>query len=175
MSIPAKHFDSLDFVKKSKALGVKDELAEYQARQFENVIDIASAVTHELATKTDIARLEIAMKSDSKQLEVVESTLKSEIKQVESALSAEIKQVESALRSEIKQVESTLGAEIKQVASTLVTVESTLRSEIKQTESTLEVKIEQYRYDTLKFVVWTGIGVVIFLGGLLVKGFHWLH
>src|SRR3990167_10102235 len=100
MSTAAKHFDALDFVKKSKALGVKDELAEYQARQLENVIDIASFAAreefnvHELATKTDLKQLEVEM-------------------------------------------------------------------------SKLEVKIEQYRYDTLKFVIWTGVGVVVFLGGLL--------
>ncbi len=37
----------------------------------------------------------------------------------------------------------------------------------------LEVKIEQYRYESLKFIVWTGIGVVVVLGGMLAKGFHW--
>ena len=117
MSRAEKHFDALDFVKKSKALGVKDELAEYQARQLENVIDIAAFTArqefnvHELATKTDLKQLEV---------EIVK-----------------------------------FGVEIKQI------------------ESKLEIKIEQYRYDTLKFVIWTGVGVVIFLGGLLAKGFHW--
>lgn len=106
----ARHFDTLAFVKKSKELGVKEDLAEYQARQLEQVIDIASAFAleefniHELATRTDLKQLEVDLKIEIKQL---------------------------------------------------------------------EVKIEQYRYDTLKFVVWTGIGVIVFLGGLLAKGFHW--
>lgn len=46
--------------------------------------------------------------------------------------------------------------------------------EVKQEIKMLEVKIEQYRYDSLKFIVWTGIAVVIALGGMLAKGFHWL-
>src|SRR3990167_1906118 len=126
MSTAAKHFDALDFVKKSKALGVKDELAEYQARQLENVIDIASFTArqefnvHELATKTDLKQLEV------------------EIKQIESKLEIKIEQYHSDLKIEMKQ---------------------------------FDVKIEQYRYDTLKFIIWTGVGVVIFLGGLLAKGF----
>ena len=53
-------------------------------------------------------------------------------------------------------------------------LEVDLRTDIKQLEVKLEIKIEQYRYDTLKFVVWTGIGVAVFVGGLLAKGFHWL-
>lgn len=42
-----------------------------------------------------------------------------------------------------------------------------LQKEIKK----LEVKIEQYRYDNLKFIVWTGIGVVISLSGVMVTLF----
>lgn len=129
----ARHFDMLDFVKKSKELGVKEDLAEYQARQFEKVIDIASATTkeefnaHELATKTDTKQLETALRTDIKQLEV-------------------------DLKTNIKQLEIDLKTDIKQ----------------------LEVKMEQYRYDSLKFTIWTGIGVVVFIGGMLVKGFHWV-
>jgi len=48
-----------------------------------------------------------------------------------------------------------------------------MKHEIKQ----LELKIEQYRYDSLKFIVWTGIGItftlLVTLGGMLAKGFHW--
>jgi hypothetical protein len=142
--MPARHFDMLDFVKKSKELGVKEDLAEYQARQFEKVIDIASAVTkeefnaHELATKTDIKQLEMELRTDIKQLEV---DLKTDIKQLEADLKTNIKQLEIDLKTDIKQ---------------------------------LEVKMEHYRYDSLKFTIWTGIGVIVFIGGMLVKGFHWI-
>lgn len=99
MSATAKHFDTLAFVKKSKELGVKEEIAEYQARQIESAIDIAVCTandefkTQELATKVDIKQLEL--------------------------------------------------------------------------------KIEQYRYDSLKFIVWTGVSIVVFLTSVLAKGFHW--
>jgi uncharacterized protein YgbK (DUF1537 family) len=95
-----KHFDTLEFVKKSKEYGINEQFAEYTARQIEQAIDIAVVTareemqTRELATKTDIKQL--------------------------------------------------------------------------------EVKIEQYRYDSLKFIIWTGIGVVITLGGMIAKGFHWV-
>ncbi len=114
----AKHFDALAFVKRSKELGVKEELAEYQARQFDQVIEIASMIT-----QTELNIRALATKTDIKQLEV------------------DIKQLEVDLKLDIKQ---------------------------------LEVKLERYRYDSLKFTIWTGIGVVVVLGGMLVKGFHWL-
>ena len=123
----AKHFDTLAFVKKSKELGVVEEIAEYQARQIEYAIDIAVATAndefrpHELATKTDLKQIE------------------ANIKQIE----ANIKQIEAS----IKQTD----ANIRQI----------------------EIKIEQYRYDSIKFIVWTGLAGVAFLTSLLAKGFHW--
>jgi hypothetical protein len=38
-----KHFDLLNFVNKATELGMPKPLAEYQARQFEEVIEIATA------------------------------------------------------------------------------------------------------------------------------------
>ena len=37
----------------------------------------------------------------------------------------------------------------------------------------LELAIEKVRYDALKFTIWTGVGVVVMIGGMLSKGFHW--
>ena len=45
---------------------------------------------------------------------------------------------------------------------------------VKEEIKKLEVKIEQYRYDSLKFVVYTGIGVVISLGGFIFTMFKLL-
>ncbi len=171
-SAAVKHFDMLAFVKRSKELGVKEDLAEYQARQLEQVIDIASAASkeefnaHEFSTKTDLKQVEVNLKQvevNLKQVEAnlkqVEANLKIDIKQLE----VDLNQVEANLKIDIKQLEVDLKSEIKQL-------EIDLKKEIKH----LDVKIEQYRYDTLKFIVWTGIGVVVFLSGLLAKGFHWL-
>jgi hypothetical protein len=51
--------------------------------------------------------------------------------------------------------------------------ESVTRQDLEATKKQLELAIEKLRYETLKFVVWTDIGVVITLAGLLAKGFHW--
>ena len=59
-TISAKHFDVLDFVKKSKEFGSSEQLAEYQARQMEQLVDFAINAakdeihSKELATKQDI-------------------------------------------------------------------------------------------------------------------------
>lgn len=45
----------------------------------------------------------------------------------------------------------------------------------------IDLAIEKLRHETLKFVVWTGVGVVVFLGSglitlgtMIAKGFHWV-
>ncbi|MDQ5921876.1 MAG: hypothetical protein QG673_1935 [Pseudomonadota bacterium] len=54
------HFDSLEFVKKSKELGANEELAEYKARKIEQAIEIAVSSAREdiqakdMATKKDL-------------------------------------------------------------------------------------------------------------------------
>lgn len=55
-TVTAKHFDALTYVKKAKELGTSEDLAEFQARQIEEAIEVAiSAIENrELATKTDI-------------------------------------------------------------------------------------------------------------------------
>lgn len=45
--------------------------------------------------------------------------------------------------------------------------------ETKNNIEKLRLEIQQVRYDALKFTVWTGVGVVVMLGGMLAKGFHW--
>jgi hypothetical protein len=69
-----KHFDLLNFVKKSKELGVPEPLAEYQGRQIEEAIETAIAASHEavetkeLATKKDIKELELKIEQTKNQL-----------------------------------------------------------------------------------------------------------
>lgn len=40
MTVAIKHFDVLEYVKKAKENGVKEEFAEFQARQIEQLSDI---------------------------------------------------------------------------------------------------------------------------------------
>lgn len=47
------------------------------------------------------------------------------------------------------------------------------KKDLELTKRDLELAIEKLRYETLKFIVWTSVGVVVTLGGMLAKGFHW--
>ncbi len=48
-----------------------------------------------------------------------------------------------------------------------------LELSIEKVRTDLELSIEKLRYETLKFTVWTGVGVVMATAGMLAKGFHW--
>lgn len=61
---------------------------------------------------------------------------------------------------------------VTEVKSELATKQD-LELAIAATKRDLELAIEKLRYETLRFVVWTGIGVVMTLSALLAKGFHW--
>ena len=73
-TLTIKHFDALTYVKKAKELGASEELAELQARQIEQAIDIAVATI-----KDDIALNELVTKND---LEKVKLELQKEIEMV---------------------------------------------------------------------------------------------
>jgi hypothetical protein len=71
-----KHFDILEYVKKAKENGIKEEFAEYTARQFEQLAEaqaeaiqeqntkIAALETKELATKGDIRESELRLQKE---------------------------------------------------------------------------------------------------------------
>jgi hypothetical protein len=87
MSVLAmKHFDLLNFVKKSKELGVPEPLAEYQGRQLEEAIEIAIA-----SNKREINEQELVPKKELKEMEVI---LRKDLKEIESRLELKIKEVE---------------------------------------------------------------------------------
>ena len=52
----------------------------------------------------------------------------------------------------------------------LLTEMEVIRKEIE----VLRKEIVIVRYDSLKFVIWTGVSVIVVLGGMSVKGFHWV-
>lgn len=79
-----RHFDALSFVKKLKELGASEEMAEYQVRQMEDVIDIAvsNIENRELASKSDIQetkgeirKSELRLQKEIKALEIKLMTL----------------------------------------------------------------------------------------------------
>lgn len=77
-AITINHFDALSYVKKSRELGVSEQLAEYQARQIEQSIEIAvnTARTEienkELATKKDV---EVAVEKLRKEIAIANNKL----------------------------------------------------------------------------------------------------
>ena len=64
-AIAARHFDVLDYVDRSRALGADENLAKYQARQIEQAIEIAVSTA-----RTEIENKELATKKDIKELEL---------------------------------------------------------------------------------------------------------
>lgn len=82
-TITNKHFDILEFVKKSKELGVDERVAELQARQIEQIveavqeqqIEIDALKSKEPATKGDLFEI----KQEIKQIELKIEQTRTEI------------------------------------------------------------------------------------------------
>lgn len=72
-TLSVKHFDILAYVQQAKKLGTSEELAELQARQIEQAIDIAITTI-----KEEIMLKDLATKKD---LEVTKLDLQKEISQ----------------------------------------------------------------------------------------------
>lgn len=93
MEFTVKHFDVLDYVNQAKRLGVSQELAELQARQFEHITD----VIQEQNTKLDILdKLKPATKGDVRESEL---RLQKEILLLKNDLQKEMKSLEIKLMS----------------------------------------------------------------------------
>lgn len=65
-----RYFDVLEFVRKSKEYGASEQLAEYQARQFEQALESnleqmkQEVVNKDLATKADIRESELRLQKE---------------------------------------------------------------------------------------------------------------
>ena len=69
-TLASKHFDTLAYVKQARKLGTSEELAEFQAKQIEQAIDVAISQieSKDLATKKDIKELELKIESTKNQI-----------------------------------------------------------------------------------------------------------
>lgn len=110
-ALALRHFDVLDYVEKSTAMGVGENIAKHQARQFEQIFDavIATKVEtegQELSTKQDIKELELTTKQNIKELEL---TTRQDIKELELTTKQEIKEIEL----KIEQVKADLELKIE--------------------------------------------------------------
>ncbi len=74
-AIALRHFDVLDYIEKSKAMGVDERVAKYQARQFEQVFDAVDATT-----KAEIQNQALATKHDIKELDLKIEQVRAELK-----------------------------------------------------------------------------------------------
>ena len=171
-----KHFDTLEYVKKAREFGFKEDFAEYQARQFESVLDTAISTMYEtvkadanLATKKDLKELELSIKELELSIKALEAATKKDLKELEATTKRELKELEATTKRELKELEATTKREFKELDVKLTQYQLATHTEIKD----LHLKLEQYRYESIKFIIWTGISVIISLGGLLAKGFHW--
>ena len=87
-AITMNHFDVFNYVKKSKELGVSEQVAEYQARQIEQSIEIAVNTVRseienkELSTKGDIDLVRKDIEMARKDLEKSIETLRKEVAQI---------------------------------------------------------------------------------------------
>ena len=177
IEMPVKHFSWVDFIQGLKAAKFTDVQAEYLAKNAENLVEnVLEHAKHELenkglATKGDVLLLKQDIKALELEVKQNIKTLESEVKQDIKALELEVKQDIKALELEVKQDIKALELEVKQDMKTL-------ELEVKQNIKTLELKIEQQKYASLKFTIWTGVGVVVTLGSalgsMIAHGFHWV-
>ncbi len=91
-TISTKHFDILDFIKKSKALGVDERVAELQARQIEQLVETVQEQQQEYTTRLNA--LEAKEPATKKDLEVVKLELQKEIEILRAELKTDIKSLE---------------------------------------------------------------------------------
>ena len=92
-------------------MGMSEELAKYQARQFEQLFDnkrVLEADARELATKCDIKEIEL-------KIEQVTADLDAKIEKTRADLSSKIEQVRADLDAKIEQVRADLELKIEQV------------------------------------------------------------
>jgi hypothetical protein len=120
-----KQFDLLNFVKKSKELGVPEPLAEYQGRQIEEAIEIAVASSREaaelqqVATQYERKEYESVLKKDFMELD---GRFEFKIKNVE----LKITEVASRLELKIKDVELKIEQSRNQMIIWMTSIMATL-------------------------------------------------
>lgn len=92
-AVAMRRFDLVDYIDKSRALGVSEDVAKFQARRMEELLEIAVNNTlaeteaRELATRQDLINTENALRKD---LINSENLLKLEIEKNKSELKQDI-------------------------------------------------------------------------------------
>lgn len=104
-----------------------------------------------------------------------------EIKDPGDLATYQVKQIESAIETAVKHVQHEIynnefatKTDVLIVKNELTNVKNELKQDIKNLDSKIELKIAELRFDMLKFIVWTGLGSLITLAGMMAHGFHWI-
>lgn len=118
---------------------------------------------------------------DLKQAGFTDRQSEVQARKLEQLVAQVIAEVKQETKHEVKQDLQAEGLATKQDIGGLENRIVGLENRITGVESRLELAIEKVRYDALKFTVWTGVAVVVTLGGglcalagMFAKGFHWV-
>ena len=176
-ALTAKHFDTLGYVQRSKELGVTEPVAEYQARQIEQSIEIAVSTMRteieekECTTQNDISSISRNVHLLEGKIYETEQRLETKIHETEQRLEIKIHETEQRLEGKIHQTELRLEAKIHQT-------ELRLEEKIQQSEHRLEGKIRESELRLEKEITQTNHKTILWMVGLFVtSGFaqHLLH
>lgn len=157
-----KYFDTLEYVQKAKELRDPEALAEYQAHTMESAFE---AVVQQIENQHEISHKGFTTKDDitiiKEDLVIIKKDLT--LMATKEDLAREIHGVDKKFHG--------IDAKFHGIDAKFHGIDAKFHG--------IDVKIEKLRFDTLKFVVWTGVSVVIsltsLLGGLIAYGFHLLN
>jgi predicted RNase H-like nuclease (RuvC/YqgF family) len=113
-----RHFDVLSFVKKAKENGIKEEFAEYQAREIEQLAEFQAQEIEKLTLKiqeqnTKISHLEAKEPATKGDLELIKLELQKEIEVVRKEIEVVRKEIE-VVRKDIEVIRQEIRQEISQ-------------------------------------------------------------
>ncbi|MFN8770398.1 MAG: hypothetical protein ACK5Z5_09545 [Neisseriaceae bacterium] len=162
-------FDPVNYIQEARKHGFTQEQSEFNAQQLEIIIEQHAQIIEKKSLESEnrfeksLLLRNLATKLDLKE---TNSSLQKEIHETKTELQKEIHDTKTGLRKEIHDTKTELRKEIHDT-----------KVELKNDIKILDVKIEQYRYNTFKLILWTGVGITATLlstlGSMLAKGFHW--
>lgn len=100
-----------------------------------------------------------------------------QIKQIELAIETAVRYVKNDVHEDINNKQLATKGDVNALKNDIQELRNELKGDIKDVRGEIKDvrgEIKDLRYDTLKFIVWTGVAVILTLGGILAHGFHWI-
>ena len=169
------NFDPIGYVQKSRALGIKQEIAEFQAQELEKVI---KEITHnqELVTKSDLFltknELQTAHESLKKELRADNALLKKELQSEIISLKKELQADNVSLRKEFQADNASLRKEF-QADNASLRKEFQIENISLKTE--FQLGIANLRIELIKWVIGTAITTSVTLSGMMFTMFKFIR